>query len=113
MGNTLFSRTFTEVRKKKKNIVLEQVLVENYAAEGKSLARQDGKVIFIEGAVPGDVVDVRLGKSKKDWAEGHPLRFHSYSKERVEPFASILACAAAANGRCCLMKNSSNTSTSR
>jgi len=86
MGNTLFSRTFTEVRKKKKNIVLEQVLVENYAAEGKSLARQEGKVIFIEGAVPGDVVDVRLGKSKKDWAEGHPLRFHSYSKERVEPF---------------------------
>lgn len=60
--------------------------VEAYAAEGKSLARKDGKVIFIEGAVPGDVVDVRLGKSKKDWAEGHPLRFHSYSKERVTPF---------------------------
>lgn len=84
--STLFSRTFTKVRKKKKNIVLEQVLVENYAAEGKSLARQEGKVIFIEGAVPGDVVDVRLGKSKKDWAEGFPLRFHTYSKERVEPF---------------------------
>jgi 23S rRNA (uracil1939-C5)-methyltransferase len=74
------------VRKKKKNIVLEQVLVENYAAEGKSLARREGKVIFIEGAVPGDVVDVRLGKSKKDWAEGYPLRFHTYSKERATPF---------------------------
>ena len=67
------------MRKKKKNIVLEEVLVENYAAEGKSLARRDGKVIFIEGAVPGDVVDVRLGKNKKDWAEGYPLRFVSYS----------------------------------
>ena len=74
------------MRKKKKNIVLEQVLVENYAAEGKSLARRDGKVIFIEGAVPGDVVDVRLGKNKKDWAEGYPLRFVSYSKERATPF---------------------------
>ena len=61
-------------------------MVENYAAEGKSLARQEGKVIFIEGAVPGDVVDVRLGKSKKDWAEGYPLRFHTFSKERVTPF---------------------------
>lgn len=60
--------------------------MENYAAEGKSLARREGKVIFIEGAVPGDVVDVRLGKSKKDWAEGYPLRFHTYSKERAEPF---------------------------
>jgi 23S rRNA (uracil1939-C5)-methyltransferase len=74
------------VRKPKKNIVFEQVLVENYAAEGKSLARRDGKVIFIEGTVPGDVVDVRLGKNKKDWAEGYPLRFHSYSRERAEPF---------------------------
>ena len=61
-------------------------MVENYAAEGKSLARRDGKVIFIEGAVPGDIVDVRLGKNKKDWAEGYPLRFHTYSKERATPF---------------------------
>lgn len=78
-------RTFDAVRKKK-NIVIENLLVEDYAAEGKSLARKDGKVIFIEGAVPGDVINVRLGRSKKDWAEGHPLQFLSYSKERVKPF---------------------------
>jgi len=77
---------FCPVRKKKKNIVLENVTVESYAAEGKSLARQEGKVIFIENVVPGDVVDVRLGKSKKDWAEGYPIRFHAYSKERATPF---------------------------
>lgn len=76
------------MRKKKKNIVLDKVLVEDYAAEGKSLARVDGKVIFIERVVPGDVVDVQLGKNKKDWAEGWPLRFHSYSKDRVQPFCS-------------------------
>ena len=69
-----------------KKIVLEKVLVENYAAEGKSLARQNGKVIFIENVVPGDVVDIRLRKSKKDWAEGYPIQFHSFSKERVQPF---------------------------
>lgn len=62
--------------------------MEDYAAEGKSLARVDGKVIFIENVVPGDVVDVQLGKNKKDWAEGRPLRFHSYSKDRVTPFCS-------------------------
>ena len=72
--------------RKKKNIVLENVLVEDYAAEGKSLARQDGKVIFIENVVPGDVVDISLRKNKKDWAEGYPIQFHSYSKERVTPF---------------------------
>lgn len=67
-------------------MVLEEVVVESYAAEGKSLARRDGKVIFIENAVPGDVVDVRLLKNKKDWAEGTPIQFRAYSKERVEPF---------------------------
>ena len=74
------------MRRKKKNIVLEKVLVEDYAAEGKSIARIDGKVVFIERVVPGDVVDVKLFKSKKDWAEGYPLQFHSLSKERTEPF---------------------------
>ena len=74
--------------RKKKNIILEQVTVEDYAAEGKSLARVDGKVIFIENVVPGDIVDVKLGKNKKDWAEGRPLRFHSYSPDRVQPFCN-------------------------
>jgi 23S rRNA (uracil1939-C5)-methyltransferase len=74
------------VRRKKKNIVLENVLVEDYAAEGKSIARVDGKVIFIERVVPGDIVDVKLFKSKRDWAEGYPLQFRSLSEERTEPF---------------------------
>ena len=72
--------------KKKKKIVLERVRVEDYAAEGKSLAKLDGKVIFVENAVPGDLVDVRITRNKKDWAEGYPVVFHEYSNERVEPF---------------------------
>lgn len=73
-------------RKKKKNIVLENIRIEDYAAEGRSIARVEGKVIFVEQVVPGDVVDIRLGKNKKDWAEGHPIAFRSYSPERTEPF---------------------------
>lgn len=71
---------------RKKNITLERVLVEDYAAEGKALSRVDGKVIFIEGAVPGDLVDVRLSKNKKDWAEGKVSRIHDYSDKRITPF---------------------------
>ena len=76
------------MRKKKKNIVLEKLLVEDYAAEGKSRARAGGKVIFIENLVPGDVADVRLLKNKKDWAEGVPLHIHTLSPDRVQPFCS-------------------------
>ena len=73
---------------KRKDVILEKIRVESYAAEGKSLAKIDGKVVFIESTVPGDVVDVKLFKNKKDWAEGYPLQFHEYSKQRIEPFLS-------------------------
>jgi len=71
---------------KKKNIVLENLLVTGYAAEGRSLAKHEGKVIFMENAVPGDIVTVRLTKNKKDWAEGQVLRITGYSEDRVAPF---------------------------
>ncbi len=74
------------MKKKKPPVILKDVLVTDYAAEGKSLARLDGKVIFIEKAVPGDVVDVKLMKNKKDWAEGFPIAYKEYSKDRVQPF---------------------------
>ena len=60
--------------------------MQDHAGEGRSLARIDGKVVFIEETVPGDIVDVQVLKSKKDWAEGRPIHFHSYSADRVEPF---------------------------
>jgi len=76
------------VRKKKEAPLLENVLIEDYAAEGKSLARVNGKVIFVEGAVPGDVVDVQLQKNKADWGEGFVKKFHTYSSIRVKPFCT-------------------------
>jgi len=82
----LVASYFCGVRKQKRTVILQDILVQNYAAEGKSLAKVDGKVIFIEGVVPGDVVDIQLGKSKKDWAEAFPLQFKKYSEERVTPF---------------------------
>ena len=44
---------------KKKNITIENVIVTDAGAKGKSVAKApDGRVIFINNAVPGDVVDV-------------------------------------------------------
>jgi len=74
------------VAKKKPRITLTDVLISGYAAEGKSIAKIDGKVIFITGAVPGDVADVLITKSKKDWAEGRAVEIKAPSANRVEPF---------------------------
>ena len=65
---------------------MENLVVTGYAAEGKCLAKHDGKVIFMENAVPGDIVTVRLIKNKKDWAEAQVIRITGYSAERIPPF---------------------------
>ena len=66
--------------------MLQNVVITDYAAEGKALAKLDGKVIFVSGAVPGDVADIMLIKNKKDWAEGRVLKINEFSASRVEPF---------------------------
>lgn len=72
--------------KKKEQRTLENILVTGYAAEGKALAKHEGKVIFIQGAVPGDIVNLRLTKSKKDWAEAIVTDVTRFSEERTTPF---------------------------
>ncbi len=67
-------------------MILENLPVTGYAAEGKALGRLEGKVIFVEGAVPGDVADVLISRNKKDWAEGKAITIKEFSKERVDPF---------------------------
>ena len=71
---------------RRKKVVLKNVIMENYAAEGKSLARVEGKVIFVKNTIPGDEVDILVLKSKKDWGEGIAIHFHTYSTLRVPPF---------------------------
>ncbi len=63
-------------------------MIEDYATEGRCVARHDGKVVFVERTVPGDVADVFLFKNKKDWAEGYPLQMHTLSERRITPFCS-------------------------
>lgn len=74
------------MRKKNKNVVLSNITITDYAAEGKSLVRVEGKVIFVSGVIPGDVADIQLGKSKKDWAEGRAIKIVEPSNDRLTPF---------------------------
>ncbi len=72
-------------RKKKPEI--KGIQISSYAAEGKSIATlEDGKVLFVENAIPGDVVDVRVTKNKKSWAEGKVTKLITPSPTRIQPF---------------------------
>ena len=72
----------------KKDIIIENVEIESVAAEGKALAKVDGTVLFVQFAVPGDIVDVKVTKKKKNYMEGYILRLVRPSEHRLEPFCS-------------------------
>ncbi len=74
------------MRKKKQNLIFEKLEITGAGAKGKSIAKApDGKVIFINNAVPGDVADIKTTKKKRSFYEGTAVNFHEYSSRRVEP----------------------------
>jgi len=66
--------------------LLEALHVTDAASEGKGVARFEEMVVFIEAAIPGDVVDVQLTHQKKNYAEGRIVRILQPSANRVQPF---------------------------
>ncbi len=72
--------------RKKTDLLLENVTIEAVAAEGKALTHVDGMVVFVDFAVPGDVVDIKVYKKKKNYMEGFILRMVKPSEQRLEPF---------------------------
>ncbi len=80
---------------KKDKLLIENVLIEGVAAEGKAIAHaklptesEDAtpRVLFVEYAVPGDIVDVLVTKRKKNYLEGKVEKLVRPSEYRVEPF---------------------------
>ena len=72
--------------RKRLDLLLEHVTIEAVAAEGKALAHVDGTVVFVPFAVPGDVVDIRVLKKKKNYMEGRIEKLVKPSEHRLEPF---------------------------
>ena len=72
--------------RKKVDLKLENVTIEAVAAEGKALTHVDGMVLFVDFAVPGDVVDIQVYKKKKNYMEGFITRMVQPSPQRVEAF---------------------------
>ncbi len=66
--------------------ILKNIQVIDIAEEGKGIGKSDDLVIFIEKAVPGDIVDVELLRRKKKFYEGKILNFVKPSEHRTEPF---------------------------
>ena len=71
----------------RKPVFIEQLTVTGIADKGRGMLRgEDGRVIFVENAIPGDVVDVRVTKKKKDYLIVRPTRLVVPSPARTEAF---------------------------
>jgi 23S rRNA (uracil1939-C5)-methyltransferase len=70
----------------KKKKIITDLLITGIADKGKSVGRTaDGQVIFTDGAVPGDVVDVVVLRKKKSMSEAVITSYKSLSADRVHP----------------------------
>ena len=75
-------------RNKKPLPLLESVVIEAVAAEGKCLFHWNDMVVFVPFCVPGDVCDVQIRRKKHSFAEGEVVRFIKYSNVRATPFCA-------------------------
>jgi len=63
-----------------------QVKIEKIVPEGKSLAHlEDGRVVFIFGGLPGELVEIEITKSKKNFAEAAIVNIIEPSPDRIQP----------------------------
>lgn len=72
------------MRKTKQELILQDVEIIDAGAEGKAIAKVDGMVIFVPFVVPGDIVDIKVFKKKKSYAEGRAIALKKASPKRAE-----------------------------
>lgn len=75
----------TMARKRQSYPLIEGLEITTLAAEGKSIGRYEGAVVFVPMTVPGDVVDVQIRAKHRRFMEGTVVRFVKRSDKRVEP----------------------------
>ena len=68
-----------------KKPLLEKVEIQKIAAEGKSIAYIDEKVLFVPNTLPGDIVDVQVTRKRKNFMEGIVTHTHRFSALRIAP----------------------------
>jgi 23S rRNA (uracil1939-C5)-methyltransferase len=72
--------------KGKPDKIFEDIEIIDIAEEGKGVGKTDDFVLFVDKAIPGDIADVLVYKSKKNFGEGKILNLKKPSDYRVEAF---------------------------
>ena len=78
-----------------------QLQIESIDLDAQGVARkEDGKVVFVEGALPGERVTARTLRGKKSWEQAALVQIHRESSQRVRPGCPNFGLQAGACGGC-------------
>ena len=72
-------------KKRRKPISIENIEILNTASKGKSVAKHNGRVIFVKGGVPGDICDITVFKRRKKFWEAKIEKIIKKSRYRIKP----------------------------
>jgi len=64
---------------------LVEVTIESLSPEGRGVAHHEGKVVFVDFALPGEVVEFKYSRISKKFDEGRAVNVLKASVDRVEP----------------------------
>ena len=76
------------------------VEIESLDLDGRGVARRDGKVVFVDGALPGERADVELVRAKARYATARTIRIERASALRITPRCRHFGLHAGACGGC-------------
>lgn len=65
--------------------------ITDLAFDGRAVAKMDGKVVFLNAGLPGEIVRARMVRSKKNFNEAVVVDILTKSEERIEPVCSHFA----------------------
>lgn len=79
----------------------ESLKIESLDIEAQGIAhRPDGKVVFVEGALPFEVVSASVNRRKNNWEQATVTAVHRESAQRVRPACPHFGLHAGACGGC-------------
>ncbi len=69
-----------------KNKLFESLEIVDIGSKGQSIAKSnEGIVLMVKNGVPGDIVDIKTYRKKKNYFLGNIINYRSYSKQRIDP----------------------------
>ena len=77
------------------------LLIESLDLDAQGIAHKaDGKVVFVEGALPFELVNVNVHRKKNNWESGTLSLIHKESSQRVKPQCIYFGLHSGACGGC-------------